>query len=111
MYCGRSRIRSGFPSGHTSGTVALYLFLAWLVSRGKTGFAWLWPWLYAAGITTVVGLSRIYLAVHWVTDVLGAIAITTAWVLLCVLWTRGRLARHAGHSQASAEEERWISEP
>lgn len=93
-----------FPSGHTSGTVALYLFLAWLMTRQDKGWARIWPWLAAVCITAVVGASRIYLAVHWVTDVLGAAALTTAWVLLCVLWTRRLLARQLHRRGVPAAE-------
>lgn len=87
-----------FPSGHTTSTLALYLFLAWLVARRQTGWAGTWPWAMAAAITTVVGASRVYLAVHWVTDVVGGAALATAWVLLCLLWTRTLLERRMSPS-------------
>ena len=65
-----------FPSGHVTSTVVLFGLL--------TYFAWnhwkssilriLWS-LFSVVIAIVVGLDRIYLNVHWFSDVLGAYAL------------------------------------
>ncbi|MCP5100754.1 MAG: phosphatase PAP2 family protein [Chloroflexi bacterium] len=52
----------GIPSGHTEGATITYLFIAsWFRKR--------WVWLLAILMVIVMGLSRIYLGVHFVHDV------------------------------------------
>lgn len=69
-----------FPSGHTITAVALYGYLAIL----------LWPEGYrllallVGSLIPIVGFSRIYLGVHYPSDILGAMALGTLWVLLVV---------------------------
>ncbi len=64
----------GFPSGHSSNS---YTFFGYLASRLKIN----WLPNVALGIIVLIGLSRIYLGVHYVHDVLGG------WVLgAIVLW-------------------------
>lgn len=81
-----------FPSGHTSGTATLYVFLAWLVTRQDRGKR---PAAYAlaAALTAIIGVCRLYLAVHWLSDVLAGAALGIAWAGGCMLWTQNAL-RH-----------------
>ena len=74
-----------FPSGHTAGSTVFYGVLAcYLFSRIQT-----WPLrvlvaFCAAGMVILVGLSRMYLGVHYLSDVLGAIAEGCAWLALTI---------------------------
>src|SRR2546423_2624909 len=68
----------GFPSGHAMGSMALLaalVILAW-PTRGR----WL-ALLVGAAAVTAIGLSRLYLGVHYPSDVLGAWAAALAWVI------------------------------
>lgn len=54
----------GFPSGHSQNSVMVFGYLAALAGQP-------WAWLVAGLIAIAVGLSRIYLGVHFPSDVLG----------------------------------------
>ncbi len=76
----------GFPSGHTMGATLLYGVLAVFVVHSVR--AWRFRLLSVCGAVLAVGLiglSRIYLGAHYLTDVLGAIAVGLAWLSFC--WT------------------------
>ena len=79
---------SSFPSGHAMMTPVVYLTLAAMVSAGAADRAVKMLLLTAASLLTVmVGVSRVYLGVHWPSDVLAgwtlgsAIALAAAIVL------------------------------
>jgi undecaprenyl-diphosphatase len=71
---------SSFPSGHAMAASSLYLTLAFVASRSprlrKKRFASL---ASAAALATLIGATRVYLGVHWPTDVVGGLALGTAW--------------------------------
>jgi membrane protein DedA with SNARE-associated domain/membrane-associated phospholipid phosphatase len=78
-----------FPSGHTVKTVAAYGMLAALYSREARSWARrVGAWMVALIVSLVVGFTRLYLGAHWLTDVLGAYALGTAW-LFALLFTMG----------------------
>jgi undecaprenyl-diphosphatase len=67
----------GFPSGHSMSSFGLALAVAILAWRTR----WRWTVVAAgAGFILAVGLSRVYLGVHYPSDVLGAWLLTWAWV-------------------------------
>lgn len=95
---------SSFPSGHSMMSALTYLTLAALLARSqerrrlKAFFL-----LLAALLTFMVGVSRVYLGVHWPTDVLAGWMAGAVWALLCwtaAKWLQGRktLEREAEHS-------------
>jgi membrane protein DedA with SNARE-associated domain/membrane-associated phospholipid phosphatase len=72
----------GFPSGHTTMGVILYGFLAILLARGLSG---VWRWrLFSSvvGFSFIIGISRLYLGAHWLSDVLGGFLFGTSWAAL-----------------------------
>ena len=83
-----------FPSGHTSGSVVVYGMLAYVAMRLTTA-RWRQPIaLAAAAIVVTVACSRVYLRVHWASDVVAGLASGAAWLALCVVvLERVRLAR------------------
>jgi membrane protein DedA with SNARE-associated domain len=71
-----------FPSAHVLRTVTLYGFFSIMVARSLIR-EWRWlPYSLAALVTGGVALSRLYLGVHWLTDVLGSLMLGTAWIAL-----------------------------
>ena len=88
---------ASFPSGHTAGATLFYGFLAaFLVWNIKKG-----PWsrtivvVGCALMVALVGFSRIYLGVHYLSDVLAAISMALVWLVLCLIAVRG-LAHRRG---------------
>lgn len=75
-----------FPSGHTVASCCFYCALAAILAAGLTSFASRAAvWMGAAAITLAVGLSRIYLGVHYPTDVIGGYLAAGFW--LALVWT------------------------
>lgn len=80
-----------FPSGHATGTAAITVISAWLLTR------WLIPWwtgrvavwAVAIGSAFLIGFSRVYLGVHYLSDVLSGWLLGMAWagtVMLVGSW-------------------------
>lgn len=90
---------SAFPSGHTSDATLAAGLIAWLVACRVTSRATRWTaWILAAAYALSIAWTRVYLGVHWPTDVLGSIAFASAW--LCGGLVLQRLAkRHASVHQ------------
>jgi len=85
---------TSFPSGHAMTSAIVYLTLGVL---GARAFAGPWARRYVLGValllTLVVGSTRVYLGVHWPTDVLAGWAAGGGWALLCwsvADWLRSR---------------------
>jgi undecaprenyl-diphosphatase len=75
---------TSFPSGHAAAAASLYLTLAFLASRSRRLRPHRREIIAAAGVFAAsIGATRVYLGVHWPTDVLGGLALGTAWA--CVL--------------------------
>ena len=74
-----------FPSGHMAGATLLYGLLAALLVTHVAKWRWrVLMVLVAAALALLVGLTRIYLGVHYLSDVLAAAAEALAWLALCL---------------------------
>lgn len=86
---------SSFPSGHAMMAAVVYLTLAALLARVQPD-----PRMkaYVLGVavlfTVLAGVSRVYLGVHWPTDVLAGWAAGAAWAVFCWLMMRWLQARY-----------------
>jgi undecaprenyl-diphosphatase len=68
---------SSYPSGHAIASVAVLFTVAWLLWRER---GWRWPWAAAAALILVSLYSRLYLGVHWPSDVIGGVLIGVVWL-------------------------------
>jgi undecaprenyl-diphosphatase len=73
-----------FPSGHSSGSVVAYGMLAYVALRLLPA-RWHLPALAAAvALAFTVGASRMFLGVHFASDVIAGFASGAAWLAVCV---------------------------
>lgn len=80
---------ASFPSGHSMLSAITYLTLAALLARVQPKQALKTYFLVLAAIVTVgVGISRVYLGVHWPSDVVAGWAVGASWALLFWLIAR-----------------------
>lgn len=73
-----------FPSGHAMGSITLawvVVLLCWY-PRSHLGRTWRWPvTIIAALFVLLVGLSRVYLGVHYPSDILAGWAAASVWTV------------------------------
>jgi membrane-associated phospholipid phosphatase len=75
----------GFPSGHAAMAAAVCGAVAWLCSmQVRSWRARLAIWAVAAMLATLVGISRVYLGVHWTTDVVGGWIFGGLWLAVVI---------------------------
>lgn len=80
---------SSFPSGHSMLSATVYLTLGALLGRFVEPFRLkAYFLLVAMALTFLVGMSRVYMGVHYPTDVLAGWAAGLAWALICWLVAR-----------------------
>ena len=85
---------ASFPSGHSMLAAVTYLTLGALLARvyGRRRVK-VFLLTTAVALTVLVGCSRVYLGVHWPTDVLAGWTAGAAWACICWLgarWLQGR---------------------
>ncbi|MEM8778236.1 MAG: phosphatase PAP2 family protein [Cyanobacteria bacterium P01_G01_bin.49] len=73
-----------FPSGHALVSIVLYGFIAYLVSSHYPKFSRL-IYYFAAIIISLIGLSRLYLGVHWPTDIIAGYSVGFLWLMFCIV--------------------------
>jgi membrane-associated phospholipid phosphatase len=101
-----------FPSGHSAAAAATYAAVVLVLGRGR-------PWRVkallaaaAAAVVAAVAASRVLLGVHWVTDVVGGVALGFGWFVVCSIAFGGALLHFAAPAErVEAEEEREGTTP
>lgn len=91
-----------FPSGHATGAMAFFALAAWLLIRN----GWARPMatvLSAATLIFLIGFSRLYLGVHYLSDVFNGYLVGAMWVLAGTWWLEGR-----GEGQRTPVPAVWI---
>jgi membrane-associated phospholipid phosphatase len=87
-----SETSSSFPSGHSLGSVVIYGFLAYLLATEFRRSA-LVIYGVASGLILAIGFSRLYLGVHWLTDVIAGYLVGFLWLITCISILKHHLTR------------------
>ena len=86
---------TSFPSGHATLSAIAYLTMGALLARTEPSFTIsLYFMSLATFLTVLIGVSRIYLGVHYPTDILGGWCIGAAWAMAC--WVLMAWLQNAG---------------
>lgn len=92
-----------FPSGHAMLSALVYLTLGALLARTESDpRVKVYLLTVAALLTVMVGVSRLYLGVHWPSDVLAGWVVGAGWALVCwlaMVWlqARGKIESETAH--------------
>lgn len=81
-----------YPSGHALGSIVLYGFLAYLLGTHYPKYTRVF-YSIAAILIVSIGLSRLYLGVHWPTDVIAGYGVGFLWITFCITMLKLQKAR------------------
>ncbi|AVH71352.1 phosphatase PAP2 family protein [Nostoc sp. 'Lobaria pulmonaria (5183) cyanobiont'] len=72
-----------FPSGHALGSMVLYGFIAYELAIHYPNFAKV---IYSLTVILIaaIGISRLYLGVHWPTDIIAGYGVGFLWLMICI---------------------------
>lgn len=91
VLAGMTSFSNSFPSGHTTVSTAAYLVLAVVLASLETRRnRRVLVMAIAGGICILIGLSRVYLGMHWPSDVVAGWMLGSFWALLSVPLSRER---------------------
>jgi undecaprenyl-diphosphatase len=71
-----------FPSGHATAAMALYGFLIYAVYKLDKGFVKNFFIAFLSILIVLVGISRLYLGVHYLSDVIMGYMVGLVWILI-----------------------------
>jgi undecaprenyl-diphosphatase len=86
---------TSFPSGHAMNSAVVYLTLGALIARTQASFGVrAYIMVLAVALTLLIGFSRVFLGVHWPSDVVAGWILGSAWALVCSMAAqRSQLSR------------------
>ena len=72
-----------FPSGHAVGSMVVYGFIAYILAKELPGY--LKPvYTIASVLIIAIGFSRLYLGVHYPTDIIAGYGVGVLWLITCL---------------------------
>jgi membrane-associated phospholipid phosphatase len=103
-----------FPSGHAAASAASFAAFAMLIGMGRSSRAKATLAAIAVGLAVGIAASRVFLGVHWFTDVLAGLAFGWGWFAACSVAFGGRLLHFgapAEQAQRAAESDQQPQTP
>jgi membrane-associated phospholipid phosphatase len=89
-----------FPSGHAMNSMVFYTVAAYSIGHVVgPGPARTWTYGFAALLIGMIGFTRLYLGVHYPSDVLAGFAVGYAWAILCAILTEAWARRAKGGAE------------
>lgn len=73
-----------FPSGHALGSLVVYGFIAYVLTRMYPKNQFL-IYSLAVFLIVIIGFSRLYLGVHWPTDIIAGYGVGFLWLMSCIV--------------------------
>jgi undecaprenyl-diphosphatase len=101
---------SSFPSGHSMLSATVYLTLGSLLMRFQPKRRLKFYYLFiAVMLTVIIGISRVYMGVHYPTDVLAGWTAGLVWALIC--WLAARLLQKQHVVERDYESHETLTTP
>ncbi len=101
IYRASEILNASFPSGHALLSTVVFLTLGAMLAQAAKGQGLrIFAMSAAIGLALIVGVTRIYLGVHWTTDVLAGWSVGAAWGTAC--WLAGRWLKERGQASSQA---------
>ncbi len=99
-----------FPSGHATVAIAFYGFLGYLLIRFSRDWRRRVNLFFAVGIVVLaIGLSRIYLGVHFLSDVWSGFLVGAMWLITAITLAEWRTSADSGERKAPLPAARPLS--
>lgn len=78
-----------FPSGHSMGSIITYLLITYLLTKKINNNFWRYlVYIMAIFLCLLIAFTRVYLGVHYPTDVMAGFSIGLSWALGCIILYR-----------------------
>ncbi len=90
-----------FPSGHSSWSAAFFAATALLATRGRSRRARTLIVGACTAAAVSVAATRVLLDVHWLSDVIGGLALGSAWFCVCAIACGGRLLQFGAPAESA----------
>jgi undecaprenyl-diphosphatase len=93
-----------FPSGHSATAAAFYAAAALIIGRSLRRPTRQLAIGAAVGVAVAVAASRVLLDLHWLSDVIGGLALGWAWFAVCAIVFGGRLLRPTAAAEIASAQ-------